>query len=283
MTGEISAAKAWAVLLAVLSSLFLAAGAYVERGETALLLPLLAGLVATLGLWRPVARIGLVAALLGTLVFVALRLLTEGQDGLAASAPVALVGLLGVGLLADALGEQTERDALRRRHDTRLIEELTPTHSGTGILKWQHAARDLDNELIAARRYRYPVSLLLLSVDDWEHAAEKWGGGGIEALAEEMARLLVEQIRTTDRISYRGNGEFVLILTHTGLSGALAVVDKCRLLLKQEAGLDQRAGAAEFPSDAGTAEELLREAESALEFARSSGLRVASRELLGRE
>jgi diguanylate cyclase (GGDEF)-like protein len=193
----------------------------------------------------------------------------------------ALVGLVGVGLLAEAVAEQAEREALRARHDARLIEELTPVHRGTNVLKWQHAARDLDAELVAARRYRYPVALVLLSVDDWEHAAQNWGGGGVEELTDEMARLLDEEVRTTDRIAYRGNGEFVLILTHTGLAGALVVADKCRLKLKQEAGVDERAGVAEFPADAGTAEELMREAQAAVEFARSSDLRVASRELLG--
>jgi diguanylate cyclase (GGDEF)-like protein len=281
VVSEHSAARAWSALLVVWTGLFLAAASQVEKGESALLLPVLAALVGVLGLSRLTPRLGPVAGLAATAVFVGVRVLVEGASGLAVPGSVAFVGLLGIGLLAEALGLQADRDTVRARHDARLIEELTPIQRGTGVLKWQHAARDLEAELISARRYRYPVSLVVWSVDDWDHAAEHWGGGGIEQLADEMARLLIEQIRTTDRISYRGNGEFVLILTHTGLSGALAVVDKCRLKLKQDTGLDERAGVAEFPSDGGTAEELLREAEAALEFARSSGLRVASRELLG--
>jgi diguanylate cyclase (GGDEF)-like protein len=278
---EMSAAKAWAGLLVVWSAVFVGAGVWLEHGETRLLVPPLAGLVGVIGVWRVLPRVGPLAGALGAAVFLGLRLLDQGPEGLPVSATVALVGLLGVGLLGEALGEQAERDALRRRHDLRLIEELTPMHQGTGVLKWQHAARDLDTELMAARRYRYPVSVVLLTVDDWDHAADTWGGGGIEQLVDEMARLLVEQIRSTDRISYRGNGEFVLILTHTALSGALAVADKCRLRLKEEAGLDERAGVVEFPTDGATVEELMREAQAALEFARTSGLRVASRELLG--
>jgi GGDEF domain-containing protein len=207
-------------------------------------------------------------------VFVGLRLLAQGSGGLLTSGALALVGLLGVGVLAEALARRTEQDALQARHDARLIEELTPVQRGTRLLKPQHAARELGDELSSARRYRYPVSVVLLAVDGWDPSDEQ------HAL-EEMSRLLLDQVRSTDRVSYRGNGEFLLILTHTGLSGALAVVDKCGLKLRQDIGADQRAGVAEFPTDGASVEDLFREAEAALEFARSSGLRVASRDLLG--
>jgi GGDEF domain-containing protein len=274
LLGERSITRALAALLVVWACLFLAVASLVERGEAAVLLPVLAGLVGALGLWAGIPRLGPLAGLVATILFAGLRFLAEGSSGLPASAGVALVGLVGAGLLAEALALQTARESLQARHDARLIEELTPVQSGTGLLKPQHAARELGEELSSARRYRYAVSVVLLAVDGWEPNDE-------QQAVEEMGRLLLEQVRSTDRVSYRGNGEFLLILTHTGLSGALAVVDKCRLKLRQDIGVDQRAGVAEFPTDGASVEDLFREAEAALEFARGSGLRVASRDLLG--
>lgn len=276
---RISAAKAWAALVIVWFGLTVAASVLVERDdEVLLLLPLLGGLVGALSLWRAFARAGLVSGALGTVGFIGVRLLTEGDEGLAMAGGVALVGLVGIGLLAEQLGEQTERDALRRRHDARLIEELTPVHGPTGVLKWRHAARELVDELAAARRYRYAVTLVLLHLDEWSRVAE---GSSSDEVLDEVGRLLVQQVRTTDRVAYRGEGEFVIILPHTSLAGGLAVVEKTRARLGDELALDQRAGVAEFPTDAGTADDLVREAESALEVAHTTSLRVASRELLG--
>ena len=83
--------------------------------------------------------------------------------------------------------------------------------------------------------------------------------------------------------SMGGHGErgFTVLLPHTPLNGAQIVAGKIVSAIEEATSAAIHAGIAEFPEDAATPDDLLREAEQALGFARLAKLKVASRTLLG--
>jgi GGDEF domain-containing protein len=279
MIGRASRVKAWAAFVAAWTGTGVGAAMYLEPGEARVLVPVLAGFVVTAALWHPLPRTGTITSILAAAAFVGLRYLVQGTDGIAQPAIAATVTFLGLGVLADALAGRAEADALQRRHDTLLIEELTPTGT-TGAMKWQHAQKQLADEVARGRRYKYPVTLVLIGLDK---VLENADDATIEAAVRQrsdLVRLLLSRTRTSDRVSFRADDQLALVMPHTSARGALGFLEKHLADIKLASGMDPRIGVAEFPSDAGLAEELVTEAESALEFGRASGMRIVSRTLL---
>lgn len=272
---------AWSALLVVWSGLLLGLLAYLERGEARILPPLLAAAVGVLGVWRPRPLVGPLTGVAATAVFAALRGWVDGTDGLAIVVGVVGLALVGVGALAEVLSRSMVREAANREHDQLLIEELTPTRLGTGALKWDHARKQLEDELTRARRYQHPVSLALLAFDDWDAVVRQLGPDSAAALLPECTRLLLGQLRPSDRIALIGEAELALVLPHTPLAGALVAVQKLLEVTSRELGVQLRAGIGEFPTDAATVDALVAEARGALELATLSGLPAASRTVLG--
>lgn len=276
----ISRSRALGALLLAWTGLALAAGSLVDTSDARTLLPVLAGLVAALALWRPFPYAGAFLSTVAAGAYALVHVLVAGADSLLLPGLVALFGLLGVGLLADALAFEHLVDVRQRHHDAQLIEELTPTRNGEGVLKWGHVAHSLAGELSRARRYRYPVTFALVGLENWERLHEERGRAEAARLRTRVASILATNVRTSDRVGYHGDRDIAVLLPHTPLAGMLTVLDKCRLAAREELGVELRSGVAEFPADAASPEDLLREAEAALEFARTSGLGVASRALL---
>lgn len=279
MSGRASPLKASAAFVIAWTGISGGVVMYLEGGEVRILVPVLAALTATAALWHPVGRPGLLTAVVAAAAFAGLRYALEGVDGLAVPALAAAVSFVGLGILADLLTQRAEADALQRRHDTLLIDELTPT-SETGAMKWQHARKELADEIGRGRRYKYPVSLVLVGLDPViENADEAAVAAGVKQRSE-LVRLLLSKTRTSDRVTFHGNDQVALMLPHTPLKGALMFLDKNLPEIKEAAGLDPRMGVAEFPTDAGSADDLVAEAEAALEFGKASGVRIVSRSLL---
>lgn len=277
--GRASRVKAWAAFVAAWTGVGVGAAMYLEAGESRILVPVLAGFVVAAALWHPLPRTGTITSVLAAATFVGLRYLVQGSDGIAQPALAASVTLLGLGILADSLAARAEADAMQRRHDTLLIEELTPT-SATGAMKWQHAQKQLADEIARGRRYKYPVTLVLIGLD---RVLDNADDATIEAAVRqrsELVRLLLTRTRASDRVSFRAEDQLALVLPHTPVKGALAFVEKNLGDIKVATGVDPRIGVAEFPSDAGLPEDLVTEAESALEFGRASGMRIVSRSIL---
>lgn len=279
MRGPASRAKAWAAFVALWAAVGTAVVIYLEPGDARILIPIFAGLVVVLSLWHPFPRTGTILALPVAAAYVGIRYLVQGPEGFVQPAVATAIAFLGLGVVADGLASRTEADALQRRHDSLLIEELTPT-SSSGAMKWQHAQKQLADEIARAQRYRYPVSFVLIGLD---RVIENAPDAAIQAAVRQrsaLVRLLFAKMRASDHVSFRSEDQLALVLPHTPLKGAIAFLDKNLPDVKVAIGVDPRIGIAEFPSDAGSAEDLVTEAESALEFGKASGMRIVSRAAL---
>nr|MBF6592743.1 hypothetical protein [Ktedonobacterales bacterium] len=191
------------------------------------------------------------------------------------------LALQGTGWLADTLATRTERDEVQRQNDRQLIEDLVPTHGQTGLMKWSFALRSAHDEVLRARRYNSPMSLALVGPrEPISPAGDEVDLDEIAIRLAPLAALLKELLRPTDLVALYRTGDLAILMPQTGLQGALIALDKVRgEASKRDLGAPA-AGLAEFPDDGADMEELVTEAEHALQFARESELGIVSRGLL---
>ena len=136
----------------------------------------------------------------------------------------------------------------------------------------------LTEEFHRAERYKKALSIIFLDIDNLKEVNDTHGHIiGSKAL-KEVARRLLENMRTVDRLVRFGGDEFCLILPETSGDGALMVAERLReaiadhpFLADETAGLHLTGsfGIATFPVHASTVEELVKMADEAMYSAKA--------------
>jgi diguanylate cyclase (GGDEF)-like protein len=134
-------------------------------------------------------------------------------------------------------------------------------------------------ELERARRYRHPLTILLLDLDQFKKVNDTFGHlAGDEALRR-FAAVLMEASRGDDFVGRFGGDEFLMPLPETSISGAIAVANRLlhRLAEAQipvsESGevLTASVGLAAYPEAGTTLDSLVGAADAALYEAKGKG------------
>lgn len=206
----------------------------------------------------------------------ACRLVTaEGERG--------RVALLEGG--AGILDEEAERELLgycgRALGNADLVEELREqvlTDSLTGCFNRRGFDDHLRVEIVRARRYRRPLSLVLLDIDDFKGVNDQLGHAAGDTVLRAVSRLLVDAFRTTDRVCRYGGDEFAVIFPETPPERVLQLAERLRAQIAArfpDGEIDCRVsasfGVAGYPADGNDPDSLLRAADRALYTAKTSG------------
>ena len=150
----------------------------------------------------------------------------------------------------------------------------------TGAIKRGHAHQLLVEEVRRSRRYNHSLSLLITDVDEWDAVLQERGPQGATEVLALLGGTMAKLVRTEDRVAHYGDSRFAIILPETPLAGARVVAERMCQKIAEEAKLTLRVGIAEFPTDATSSEELVSEAEAALQFARTAALRIVDRRVI---
>ncbi len=119
--------------------------------------------------------------------------------------------------------------ALENLRLTRLVERLEPTDKLTGLRTTAHFRERLANEMARARRYRLPLSLLMVDLDHFAAFNQRYGTDAGDALLRAMGRFLRTGVRTRiDLVCRSGGEEFAILLPSTGLAGASILAERLR-------------------------------------------------------
>jgi diguanylate cyclase (GGDEF)-like protein len=87
---------------------------------------------------------------------------------------------------------------------------------------------------------------------------------------QRVAKLIEQSVRETDIVARYGGEEFVVVMPHTGLTGACIFAERLRLLIEDELSLTISGGVAEA-AHGDTHQSLLSRADSALYSAKANG------------
>lgn len=195
---------------------------------------------------------------------------------------------------ADAIDDFTEDDmlvlsaiaselavAIDNAQLYKLTKRLAVTDDLTGLYNYRYLRQRIELEIERAQRYLRPVSLLFLDVDNFKLHNDTYGHAAGDRVLAEMAGVFRQKCRDLDVVARYGGEEFGIILPETDASGAFVVAEKLRESVAAHAfegsagvrdeHLSVSIGVATYPVHAGSAEELLKQADDALYRAKNSG------------
>jgi len=154
----------------------------------------------------------------------------------------------------------------------------------TGLWNYSHFQELLYREIERSRRYKYPVSLVMIDLDNFKRYNDIFGHVSGNVVLIQVGEIFKSFIRKADTVSRYGGEEFVIILPHTERQRAYKLCDRLRKTIEKEAFEGEESmpggritissGVATFPDDAATAEELVDHADKALYEAKRSGRNV---------
>lgn len=157
------------------------------------------------------------------------------------------------------------------------LREVALTDSLTGLGNRRAFEEEMVARVAAAQATRTPLTLAILDVDEFKVVNDTWGHERGDDLLRTLARSLRENCRATDRLFRVGGDEFAVIFPNSGMSQAIAVVDRIRTHLAQhfEGDTTTSAGVAELTRDCDDESLLRQEADAALYEAKLRGRDLA--------
>ena len=116
--------------------------------------------------------------------------------------------------LSQRLHEMSTRDGLTRQLNHRAIYER------------------LTEEMERARRYRYPLSVILCDMDHFKEVNDTYGHLAGDAVLREGAEVLRASLRTADLLGRYGGEEFLAVLPQIEIEAARAAAERLRIGLE---------------------------------------------------
>jgi diguanylate cyclase (GGDEF)-like protein/PAS domain S-box-containing protein len=118
-----------------------------------------------------------------------------------------------VGTVTDITDRKQMEESLL--DNERRYQQLSITDSLTGLYNLRHFYERLRTEVSRADRYKQPLSLLLLDIDDFKRYNDTYGHLEGDRVLEKLAEVALQCLRRSDSAYRYGGEEFVAILPHT--------------------------------------------------------------------
>jgi len=164
---------------------------------------------------------------------------------------------------------------LREREAQGELERLSVTDALTGLYNRRHLMGTLANEVQRSRRLRRTFSVLLADVDHFKQYNDAHGHLAGDAVLVKVAEIFRKMTRAVDSVARYGGEEFVVMLIEAPIAVAATVAERIRARISSEGfeggKMSVSIGAAEYPANGDTPEELIASADAAMYRAKSEG------------
>lgn len=132
--------------------------------------------------------------------------------------------------------EDTERTLARRNQALQKaleeVEALKRQDTLTGLANRRSLDDRIAEEIGRWERYRRPLGLMLMEMDDFGGVNESYGREVGDELLRHVATVITHSVRTTDVAARYGGLEFAILLPETNEMGALIVAERLRMELE---------------------------------------------------
>jgi two-component system, cell cycle response regulator len=159
------------------------------------------------------------------------------------------------------------------------MERLATTDGLTGLYNHRNFQDLLAKELERSRRYKRPLSLLILDIDHFKTFNDTYGHPVGDLVLKEIALCIRKSIRVNDVPARYGGEEFVVIVPEESQPGALTVAERIRTTIEKhtivslgrQLKVTVSIGCATYPDHASTQQALIDIADKALYFSKENG------------
>jgi PAS domain S-box-containing protein len=117
------------------------------------------------------------------------------------------------GIVRDITAQKAMEEALRESE--KKYKELSITDDLTGLFNQRHFYNQLRAEIDRIQRYKHPLALLLLDVDNFKIYNDTYGHLAGDKVLTKLGEVIRNSIRKTDSGYRYGGEEFTVILTET--------------------------------------------------------------------
>lgn len=118
------------------------------------------------------------------------------------------------------------QDSLKRA--SYRIEELSSTDELTGLVNMRAAYRRGEEEIVRCKRFRKPVSALVVNLDQFSDVNQNVGFVAGSKVLQETALRIRQCVRSMDVVARVGADEFFVLLSETDLAAAEFVAERIR-------------------------------------------------------
>jgi two-component system, cell cycle response regulator len=117
--------------------------------------------------------------------------------------------------------------SLRRANDEILV--LSVTDPLTGVFNRGYMNTHLPDEIVRARRYGRPLSVIMCDIDHFKRVNDTFGHQAGDAVLQHFATGLRQLVRTNvDWVARYGGEEFIVVLPETTMEGASSAAERLR-------------------------------------------------------
>lgn len=175
----------------------------------------------------------------------------------------------------DATNRELRTEMELRKRAEAILKRQATTDMLTGLFNRHRMSELLHEEIVRARRYGTPFSVMMLDIDHFKSINDRYGHDRGDEVLKALALRVDKVLRESDRFARWGGEEFLILLPGTDMPGALELAERCRQALTsspfEEVGeVSASIGVALYESDE-SMRELLQRADKALYQAKSAG------------
>jgi len=175
--------------------------------------------------------------------------------------------------IAPQIAVAIDRTAMKDRAGE--FEQLSVTDPLTGLTNRRYLEKRLDEEIDRSKRHRFPMSLMMLDVDEFKSYNDSFGHPAGDAALKIVAGILNDAVRGEDVAARYGGEEFSILLPQTTSVEAAAIAERIRRQIEKTEFPKRRVtvsiGIASSANETGSPEELINAADSALYEAKNQG------------
>ncbi|CAN5639455.1 hypothetical protein BH18ACI3_BH18ACI3_04640 [soil metagenome] len=154
-------------------------------------------------------------------------------------------------------------------------EQLSVTDPLTGLLNRRYIEERLGEEILRSARHHFPMSLMMLDVDNFKSYNDSFGHPAGDAALEIVADVLKGTLRGDDVAARYGGEEFAILLPQTSCEEAAPIAERIRQRIERTQFPKRRVtvsiGIAEFSSRIESPKDLISAADVALYEAKNHG------------
>jgi diguanylate cyclase (GGDEF)-like protein/PAS domain S-box-containing protein len=127
--------------------------------------------------------------------------------------------------------KKTEEEVLRLQKE---LEHLSYKDGLTDLPNRRMFDSMIELEWLNAKRYRHPLSLILMDIDYFKQYNDHYGHLQGDACLKQVAQILSQAVtRSRDLIARFGGEEFVIVLPETDAVAARTIAERCQYLIAQ--------------------------------------------------